>query len=115
LSCDVLVVAGGGGGGTDGNGAGGGGGAGGLRALTSQSLSTATTVTIGSGGAGVGGNATAAAPIIPAAPVQNTVTQLSTNSINQLGSATNRAYVVESDVTNSQERIKRINRAARLT
>jgi hypothetical protein len=55
------------------------------------------------------------APIVPAAPIQNTVTQLNQSSINQLGSATSRAYVVESDVTNSQERITRINRAARLT
>jgi hypothetical protein len=73
------------------------------------------------GGASGGGSisapsmTSASAPISPAAPIQNTMTQLSPNSINQLGSATNRAYVVESDVTNSQERIKRINRAARLT
>lgn len=56
----------------------------------------------------------AAAPIVPAAPVVNTRTQLDSTTIQQLGSATNRAYVVESDVTNSQERIRRINRAARL-
>lgn len=55
-----------------------------------------------------------AAPIAPSAPIQNTLTQLDQRSINQLGSATNRAYVVESDITNSQERIRRINRAARL-
>lgn len=55
-----------------------------------------------------------AAPISPSAPIQNTLTQLDQRSINQLGSATNRAYVVESDVSNSQERITRINRAARL-
>jgi chemotaxis protein histidine kinase CheA len=55
-----------------------------------------------------------AAPISPSAPIQNTLTQLDQRSINQLGSATNRAYVLESDVTNSQERITRINRAARL-
>ena len=53
-------------------------------------------------------------PMSPMLPVQATLTQLNQGSINQLGSATNRAYVVESDVTNSQERIKRINRAARL-
>lgn len=56
----------------------------------------------------------AAAPITPAAPLVNTRTQLDATTIQQLGSATNRAYVVESDVTNSQERIRRINRAARL-
>lgn len=55
------------------------------------------------------------APIAPTVPIQNTRTDLSQQSINQLGSATNRAYVVESDITNSQERITRINRAARLT
>jgi hypothetical protein len=55
-----------------------------------------------------------AAPISPSAPIQNTVTSLSQQSINQMGSATGRAYVVESDITNQQEKIIRINRAARL-
>jgi hypothetical protein len=55
-----------------------------------------------------------AAPIAPSAPIQNTVTSLSQQSINQMGSATGRAYVVESDITNQQEKIIRINRAARL-
>jgi len=60
--------------------------------------------TISSGGA---------APIAPASP-QAALTQLDQVTINRLGSASNRAYVVESDITNSQERITRINRAARL-
>lgn len=71
----------------------------------------------GAGSAGGGGGATmpnTAAPIAPAAPVTNTVTQLDQKSMNAVGNATSRAYVVESDVTNSQERITRINRAARL-
>jgi hypothetical protein len=54
------------------------------------------------------------APIAPQRP-QASLTQLDQQSINQLGSATNRSYVVESDITNSQERITRINRAARLS
>lgn len=54
------------------------------------------------------------APIAPQVPLINTRTQLDSATIQQLGSATNRAYVLESDVTNSQERIRRINRAARL-
>ena len=58
---------------------------------------------------GVGG----AAPMQPASP-QAQLTQLNQASINQMGSATGRAYVVESDITNSQEKIIRINRAARL-
>jgi hypothetical protein len=56
----------------------------------------------------------ASAPIAPSAQIQNTVTSLSQQSINQMGSATGRAYVVESDITNQQEKIVRINRAARL-
>ena len=64
--------------------------------------------------ASAGGISTGAAPIAPSAPIQNTVTQLNQQSINQLGSSTSRAYVLESDVTNSQEKITRINRAARL-
>ena len=74
----------------------------------------------GGGGSNIGGTQQTAAvsssvpaPVAPQLP-QATLTQLDQRSINQLGSATNRAYVVESDVTNSQERIKRINRAARL-
>lgn len=68
----------------------------------------------GGGGSAVtaGGSA---APMSPSAPIQNTRTELTQQSVNQLGSATNRAYVIESDVSNSQERIKRINRAARLS
>ena len=74
----------------------------------------------GGGASNIGGTQQTAAvsssvpaPVAPQLP-QATLTQLDQRSINQLGSATNRAYVVESDVTNSQERIKRINRAARL-
>jgi hypothetical protein len=55
------------------------------------------------------------APISPTQQLQASSTLLNAQAIQELGSATNRAYVVESDVTNSQERIKRINRAARLT
>jgi hypothetical protein len=72
------------------------------------------------GGGSAGGNVSApnigtVAPISPAAlqPIPS-LTRLDQQSINQLGSAANRAYVVESDVTNSQERVTRINRAARL-
>ena len=57
---------------------------------------------------------TAQAPIAPSVPLINARTILDSTAIQQLGSATNRAYVLESDVTNSQERIRRINRAARL-
>jgi hypothetical protein len=70
---------------------------------------------------GVGGGASvptpnvqATAPISPTQSLQASSTLLNAQAIQQLGSATNRAYVLETDVTNSQERIRRINRAARL-
>jgi len=51
----------------------------------------------------------------PIAPVAST-TALPQDQINQLSTANaaTRAYVIESDVTNSQDRITRINRAARI-
>jgi hypothetical protein len=70
------------------------------------------------GGAGGGAPSisapTATAPIAPTLPLTQTVTQLQSRTINDLQSATTRAYVVESDVTGAQERIRRLNRAARL-
>jgi hypothetical protein len=68
----------------------------------------------GGGGATQAIGQQAAAPIAPSAPLVNTRTQLDSTTIQEMGNATNRAYVIESDVTNSQERIRRINRAARL-
>jgi hypothetical protein len=80
-------------------------------------ISTKIPSATGSGSVADSGGGTmsmSAAPISPSAPIQNTVTSLSQASINQMGSATGRAYVVESDITNQQEKIIRINRAARL-
>lgn len=52
----------------------------------------------------------------PSIPRQNITgqTSLDQNSLNQIGNATARAYVLESDVTGNQQRITRLNRAARL-
>jgi len=50
------------------------------------------------------------APILP----QAETTTLSSQSINQIGVASSRAFVLESDVTNNQERMQRLNRAARI-
>ena len=73
----------------------------------------ATKVPGGGGGSG-GGSAPAmgsmSAPIKPEAQT----TTLSTSSINQIGVASSRAFVLETDVTNNQERIQRLNRAARI-
>lgn len=89
--------------------------------IASIAASTISKFKGGGGGSTVGGTQDAgaagggggAAPIAPASP-QAALTQLDQVTINRLGSASNRAYVLESDVTNSQERITRINRAARL-
>jgi hypothetical protein len=68
------------------------------------------------GGGGGGGTSpslpSVSAPLTPQLQVQNT--QLNQGQINQLASATSRAFVLESDVSGSQERIRRINRAARI-
>ena len=55
-----------------------------------------------------------AAPIAPTANPQVVGQELNREAINRQGSAATRAYVVESDVSSSQERIKRLERAARL-
>lgn len=54
----------------------------------------------------------ASAPIAPPQPQAQTTT-LDSQSINAIGNQTTRAYVVESDVTNSQQRIAAIQQRAR--
>lgn len=68
----------------------------------------------GSGGAGnmSSPNLNAAAPIAPPQP-QAATTNISTQSINALGNQAIRSYVVESDVTSSQQRIAAIQQRAR--
>jgi len=53
------------------------------------------------------------APLSPALP-QSTTTRLDRDQLNQIGNATVRAFVIESDVSGNQERIRRLNRAARI-
>lgn len=57
-------------------------------------------------------NVSAGAPIAPAQP-QAATTNISTQSINALGNQAARAYVVESDVTSSQQRMAAIQQRAR--
>lgn len=66
-----------------------------------------------SGGSNVGALQQASAPLQPQSPLASR-TRLEQDQINQIGNATVRAFVVESDVTNNQERIRRLNRAARI-
>lgn len=56
-----------------------------------------------------GGNA----PMTPTVPIQQTVTQLNQGTINALGNQAIKAYVLESDVTNSQNRVTRILNSSR--
>jgi hypothetical protein len=70
-------------------------------------------------GGGGGGGASMSAPSVASsasAPIkpQAETTTLSSQSINQIGVATSRAYVLESDVSSNQERSQRLNRAARI-
>lgn len=66
-----------------------------------------------SGGSALGGSAPTVSTQAPIAPPQPQTTTLSSQSINALGSQTSRAYVVESDVTSSQQRIAAIQQRAR--
>lgn len=61
-----------------------------------------------------GGGASPSAPLTPQPTVGNT--QLPQAQLNQINNAANpvRAFVVESDVTTNQQRVRRLNRAAKL-
>jgi hypothetical protein len=63
------------------------------------------------GGGGQNINSNFAAPLSP----QASVTTLNQAQVNQIGNIAAKAYVVESDVTGNQERIRRLNRAARIS
>jgi hypothetical protein len=66
------------------------------------------------GGGGGGGASVGAIPAPSIPQPQRTTTQLDQTSLNSIGNAVSRSFVVESDVSGSQERIRRLNRAARL-
>lgn len=65
---------------------------------------------------GKGGSSAVGVPPAPAAPIlpKADSTRLDQDSINAVGNAASRAFVLETDVTNNQERIKRLNRVARI-
>ena len=66
----------------------------------------------GGGAANISSPSLSGAPIAPPQP-QAATTNISAQSINALGNQATRAYVVESDVTSSQERIAAIQQRAR--
>lgn len=77
-----------------------------VRAITAVNVPGAS-----GGGGGQNINSNIAAPLSP----QAAVTTLNQAQVNQIGNIAAKAYVVESDVTGNQERIRRINRAARIS
>lgn len=68
---------------------------------------------LGGGGPNVSSPALVTAPLTPQKP-QTQTTSLDQNSLNAIGNATTRAFVIESDITNNQEKVRRLNRQARL-
>lgn len=67
----------------------------------------------GRGGGGSVPSASVSAPLQASLPA-STNTRLDRDQLNQIGNAAVRAFVVEQDVSSNQERIRRLNRAARI-
>ena len=63
---------------------------------------------------GGGGGSVPSAPSISSFAPQATTTSLNQQSINAIGNVAARAYVLETDVSGNQERVRRLNRAARI-
>jgi hypothetical protein len=68
----------------------------------------------GGGASGGGAPSLGGGTVAPPLPPQLETQSINAGQINQLASATARAYVVESDVSGNQERINRLNRASRI-
>ena len=86
-----------------------------IRAATSIATILATTISkFKKGGAsgGAGGGISTSAPIAPALAPQVQATQVNTEMVNQLGNRAARAYVLNSDIQNEQQRNAYINRNA---
>ena len=85
-----------------------------VAAIIATGLKTVRTITAvkvpGGGGGSMPSIPTMSAPLMP----QVSTTTLNQAQVNQIGNVAARAFVVESDVTGNQERIQRLNRAARI-
>lgn len=82
-------------------------------AATAKGLSQLGGGSGGGGGSVGGGGSIPEAPVAPLPPQAET-TLLNQGQVNQIGNVAARAYVVESDVSGNQERIQRLQRAARI-
>jgi hypothetical protein len=79
-------------------------------------MAAARNIIKGANRSGGGSNPTQSgmtAPVTPASQIQQTVTTLNQGTINALGNQAIKAYVLESDVTNSQNRVTRILNSSR--
>lgn len=74
-----------------------------VRKIAQQQFGS-TSMSVGSTGSSGGGSA----PMSPGTPIQQTVTSLNQSSINAIGNQAIKAYVVETDIRNSQTRVNRI-------
>ncbi len=88
-----------------------------VAAIIATGLKTVRTITAvqvpgasGSGGVSIPSASSISAPL----QAQVSSTMINQAQVNQIGNVAARAFVVESDVTGNQERIQRLNRAARI-
>lgn len=81
-----------------------------VKNIIATKIPGAASVSTGGGSMSAPSLSSSTAPITP----QAQTTTLSSQSINQIGVASSRAYVLESDVSGNQERTQRLNRAARI-
>jgi len=66
------------------------------------------------GGGSISAPSSGGGTVAPPLPPQLATQTINAGQINQLASATARAYVVESDISGNQERVNRLNRASRI-
>jgi hypothetical protein len=78
-----------------------------------KSVKAITSVKVPGRASGGGANIPSSPVTAPVVP-QAESTRLDQGQINQIGNAAGRAFVVESDITGNQEKIKRLNRQARI-
>ena len=83
-------------------------------AASAQGIQSINSAAAGSGGSGSMPSMSAQAPVVPQLPQAQT-TNISQQSINDIGNQAVRAYVIESDVTSNQQRIAAIRQRARFS
>jgi hypothetical protein len=79
-----------------------------------KTVKAITSVKVPGRGSSGGGASIPSTPITPPVAPQAETTRLEQGQINQIGNAAGRAFVVESDITGNQEKIRRLNRQARI-